>query len=50
MQSELPKVMDVNNETDAIKKLYGLDKKSTKNFGGKCLMARRLVEAGVRIR
>lgn len=48
MQSELPKVMDVASETEETKSLYGLDAKATKNFGGKCLMARRLVEAGVR--
>ncbi len=48
MQSELPNVMNVSKEPDAIKQLYGLDKRDTKNFGGKCLMARRLVESGVR--
>lgn len=48
MQSELPHVMDISKETEDIKKLYGLDNKATKNFGGKCLMARRLVESGVR--
>jgi hypothetical protein len=48
MQSELPKVMDIQSETPETLALYGMDRKETKNFGGKCLMARRMVEAGVR--
>jgi len=48
MQTELPKVMDVKSESEEMKSLYGLDRKETKAFGSKCLMARRMAEAGVR--
>lgn len=48
MQSELPRVLDTASESEATQKLYGLDQKETKNFGGKCLIARKMVEAGVR--
>ena len=48
MQSELPKVMDIKSESKETQTLYGLDRKETKGFGSKCLMARRLAEAGVR--
>jgi hypothetical protein len=48
MQSELPKVMDIKSESQETQALYGLDRKDTKGFGSKCLMARRMAEAGVR--
>ncbi|MEI8212741.1 MAG: DUF1501 domain-containing protein [Planctomycetota bacterium] len=48
MQSELPKVMDLQSESADTLALYGIDRKESKNFGGKCLLARRMVEAGVR--
>jgi hypothetical protein len=48
MQSELPRVMDLGSETQETRQLYGMDRAETKNFGGKCLMARKMVEAGVR--
>jgi len=48
MQSELPQVMNIRSESKETMALYGLDRKETKNFGGKCLMARRMMEAGVR--
>lgn len=48
MQSELPKVMDVKSESEETKTLYGLDRKETKAFGSKCLMARRMAESGIR--
>jgi hypothetical protein len=48
MQSELPRVFDIQSESKETLALYGMDRKESKNFGGKCLMARRLVEAGVR--
>jgi hypothetical protein len=48
MQSEMPSVMDVEKETAATKKLYGLDNTRTSEFGRKCLLARRMVEKGVR--
>jgi len=48
MQKDLPKVMDLASETTATKKLYGIDETNTDNFGKQCLLARRLIEAGVR--
>jgi hypothetical protein len=48
MQGCAPAVVDVSNESDATKKLYGLDDKISEPFGRQCLMARRLVEHGVR--
>ncbi len=48
MQSQMPAVMDVRNESDAVKKLYGIGSPATDDFGRKCLLARRLVESGVR--
>src|SRR5205085_7828394 len=43
-----PDVLDVTRESEATRKLYGLDDKITEPFGRQCLMARRLVEHGVR--
>ena len=40
--------MDLSKETDATKKLYGIGEQLTDDFGRKCLLARRLVERGVR--
>jgi hypothetical protein len=48
MQSQMPAVMDFSKETDATKKLYGIGEAGTDDFGRKCLLARRFVEAGVR--
>ena len=48
MQGCAPGAVDTSNETDATKTLYGLDNKITEPFGRQCLMARRLVEHGVR--
>lgn len=48
MQSEMPALMDLNRETPATRSLYGLQDALTEDFGRKCLLARRLVEAGVR--
>jgi hypothetical protein len=48
MQSHAPEVVNISKETDATKKLYGLDNKTTAEFGLRCLLARRLVESGVR--
>jgi hypothetical protein len=48
MQKDLPKLMDLANESAATKALYGVGEQSTDNFGRQCLVARRLVEAGVR--
>jgi uncharacterized protein DUF1501 len=48
MQLAATKVADLSKETDATKKLYGMDDPKTANFSTCCLMARRLVENGVR--
>ncbi len=50
MQTAVPDLMDLSGESDAVKKLYGLDAnfKNTQTFGLQCLLARRLVERGVR--
>jgi hypothetical protein len=48
MQKDLPKLMDLANETEATKALYGIGEQTTDNFGRQCLLARRFVEAGVR--
>lgn len=48
MQIEALKVADISNESAATKALYGLDDKVAGHFGRNCLMARRLVESGVR--
>lgn len=48
MQTELPHVADLSQETAATQRLYGLDNPTTANFGRMCLMARRFAEAGVR--
>jgi hypothetical protein len=48
MQSEAPELQDLNSESDATRKLYGLDNPVTEDFGRQCLMARRLSEKGVR--
>lgn len=48
MQSEAPEAIDLDSEPDHIKKLYGIDEKETQIYGKQCLMARRLVERGVR--
>jgi uncharacterized protein (DUF1501 family) len=48
MQGCAPEAIDINSESEATKKLYGLDEKVTEPFGKQCLMARRLVERGVR--
>jgi len=48
MQGEVPHVLDLSKETTATKAMYGIDEGSTDNFGKQCLMARKLVEAGVR--
>jgi uncharacterized protein (DUF1501 family) len=48
MQSHAPAVVDISSESKATRKLYGLDRSVTAEFGTRCLLARRLVEAGVR--
>ncbi len=48
MQLSAPKVLDISGESEATRKLYGMDEKQTEDFGRSCLIARRLLEAGVR--
>ena len=48
MQAHAPEVVDVAKETAETQKLYGLDRKETAEFGTRCLLARRMVERGVR--
>ncbi len=48
MQTAAPEAFDVANEPEHIRKLYGLDQKHCAHFAAQCLMARRMVERGVR--
>ena len=48
MQAAAAEAMDISNESETTKKMYGIDKKETKDFGTRCLIARRLIERGVR--
>ncbi len=49
MQSDVPRVMDISNETQATLDMYGIgDGKKSDNFGRQCLLARRFAEEGVR--
>jgi hypothetical protein len=48
MQTAVPEALDLSGESAATKKLYGLDNPVTEEYGRRCLVARRLVERGVR--
>jgi hypothetical protein len=48
MQTAVPNLMDLGGETAATRSLYGLDDPATELFGRQCLIARRLVQRGVR--
>ncbi len=48
MQAHATEAVDVSKETEATRRLYGLDRKETAEFGLRCLLARRLAERGVR--
>jgi hypothetical protein len=48
MQSAAPQALDLNDEPEHIHKLYGLDNAKCKHFGRQCLIARRMLERGVR--
>ncbi|QDV10530.1 hypothetical protein CA51_03790 [Rosistilla oblonga] len=48
MQTEVPGVIDLSKETQQTLDMYGLNAPETETFGRQCLMARRLVESGVR--
>ena len=48
MQQRAPEAVDVGRETKSTQRLYGMDQKVSRYFGRNCLLARRLVERGVR--
>jgi hypothetical protein len=48
MQAHAPEAVEFSQESDATRRLYGMDEKETEVFGRNCLLARRLVERGVR--
>ena len=48
MQSRAPELVDLSAESEVTKKLYGLDDPVSEPFGRQCLLARRMVERGVR--
>jgi hypothetical protein len=48
MQSAAPEAVDISRETEATQQLYGMDDPTTKEFGTRCLLARRMIERGVR--
>jgi hypothetical protein len=48
MQTEAPEAFDIAKESAAMRELYGIGKKETDDYGRRCLLARRLVERGVR--
>jgi hypothetical protein len=48
MQLEATELVNFKSETEQTRNMYGLDVAASRSFGGKCLMARRLIERGVR--
>ncbi|MBM3824479.1 MAG: DUF1501 domain-containing protein [Verrucomicrobia bacterium] len=48
MQAEAPDAVDLSRESAATRALYGVDQPATADFGSRCLIARRLLERGVR--
>ncbi len=48
MQAEVPELLDLSDETEGTRKLYGLDEADTEEFGRECILARRMIERGVR--
>jgi hypothetical protein len=48
MQAHAPEVVDLSAETEETRALYGMDREVSADFGRRCLLARRLVERGVR--
>ncbi len=48
MQIRVPEAADLSNESEETRRLYGLDRKDSEGFGRNCLLARRLLERGVR--
>src|SRR5581483_7241659 len=48
MQAAAPELLDFSKESEATRELYGIDNDTTRAFGTNCLLARRMVERGVR--
>lgn len=48
MQTAVPELVDISGESKAVQQLYGIDDRKTETYGRQCLIARRLVERGVR--
>lgn len=48
MQTSVPEILDLSTETEETQRLYGLDDPATEEYGRRCLLARRLIEKGVR--
>ena len=48
MQMTMPQVLDLTKESDATFKLYGMERGTTTGFGWQCMVARRMIEHGVR--
>ena len=48
MQASAPDLVDLDGESRATRKLYGIDEPTTREFGTRCLLARRMIEKGVR--
>jgi hypothetical protein len=48
MQTAVPEALDLTRESEATRRMYGLDNPVTREYGARCLLARRLVERGVR--
>ena len=48
MQSAAPELLDFSKESPATRTMYGLDREATRAFGSNCLLARRMIERGVR--
>jgi len=48
LQLSAPELLNISKETEATKKLYGIDQTETADFGKRCLLARRMIERGVR--
>lgn len=48
MQTEVPGVIDIESEPESIKEMYGLEDKETGQFARRCILARRMIEKGVR--
>jgi hypothetical protein len=48
MQAAAPQLVDLREESEETLRLYGMDHEETREFGSRCLLARRMVESGVR--